>query len=272
MPDETDPPIDSPPFRGRRSAREKKIAPPAATGDSGVPGAAREDASLLEAALRVLRESESPDRRGVAGARGLRDEQDRLAEWARLQGCLIPDGTLEALPVLSNRTSEHEVRLRSEDGRVVKRTWPGFYGQVPEWRGGEVDRVSATPAQYLARQRLQNDVFGSDIRLEGVNISDGPSMVIGESGGQPAFVVSQAFIDAADDRFPPPSETQIDAFLRDHGFEPIPGSYFGWVRRADGVVVLDARGDNFILAADGVVPIDLQMAQIAELAGATGEA
>jgi hypothetical protein len=112
---------------------------------------------------------------------------------------------------------------------------------------------------------LQNEVFGSDLRLEGVNISDRPSMVIGERPGSPSFVVSQRFITAADPRTPKPSEPQIAAFLEAHGFAPLPRSYFGWVRRADGVVVLDARADNFILSTEGVVPIDLQMAVIPEL-------
>jgi len=43
------------------------------------------------------------------------------------------------------------------------------------------------------------------------------------------------------------------------------GPYFGWVRRADGVAVVDARPDNFILSPLGVIPIDLQMARLAEL-------
>ena len=184
----------------------------------------------------------------------------------------MDDGVLDALPLISNSTSEHEVRARPGDQRVVKKTWPGFFGQVPVWRAGKIERVSATPSQYLERQRLHNEVFCSELRLEGVNISATPSMIIGEPVGQPSFVISQPFIRAANPQAPTPTQAQIASFFSDHGFEPIPGSYFGWVRRADGVVVLDARGDNFILAADGVVPIDLQMAQVAELAGVTGGA
>jgi hypothetical protein len=35
-----------------------------------------------------------------------------------------------------------------------------------------------------------------------------------------------------------------------------------WVRRCDGVAVVDARPDNFILSPVGVIPIDLQMARV----------
>jgi hypothetical protein len=152
---------------------------------------------------------------------------------------LIHDSDLEVVPIISNSTSEHEVRGRPSDQRVLKKTWPGF--------------------------------FGSDLRLEGVNISDRPSMIIGERSGTPSFVVSQRFISAANPRIPKPSEPQIAAFLEAHGFASLARSYFGWVRRADGVVVLDARADNFILSAEGVVPIDLQMAVIPELLASEGE-
>lgn len=90
-------------------------------------------------------------------------------------------------------------------------------------------------------------------------------MIIGERPGSPSFVVSQRFISSADPRLPKPSEPQIAAFLEAHGFASLPRSYFGWVRRADGVVLLDARADNFIFSTEGVVPIDLQMAVISEL-------
>ena len=160
------------------------------------------------------------------------------------------------------------MRYRVGDERVLKRTWPGFYGQIPEWRGGRLERRAATPADYLERMALQIEVFDSGFRLEGVNVSDKPSMILGEPSGQPSFVVSQPFIDAADARHGAPSPDAIDAFFRAHDFEPMPGSYFGWGRRRDGVAVVDARPDNFILSPVGVIPIDLQMARIPELLSA----
>ncbi len=38
---------------------------------------------------------------------------------------------------------------------------------------------------------LHMAVFGSDLRLEGVTISDKPSMIIGQPAGQPSLVISQ---------------------------------------------------------------------------------
>ena len=90
-------------------------------------------------------------------------------------------------------------------------------------------------------------------------------MILGEPTGQPCFVISQPFIEALHHGAPGPTESQITNFFAAHGFESVPGSYFGWQRVSDGVVILDARRDNFILSADGVIPIDLQMAVIPEI-------
>jgi len=37
---------------------------------------------------------------------------------------------------------------------------------------------------------LHIEVFSSDLRLEGVTISDKPSMIIGQRSGQPSIVIS----------------------------------------------------------------------------------
>ena len=255
-------PVDAAAGAVAQSPREKARAKKTGASHPGPAGAARENAAAFRAAARFIRGGESADRPGAQGAERREREQGRGAEWALAQGRLIHERDLDAITLLSNSTSEHEVRYPSADGRVVKKTWPGFYGQIPVWRSGRIEREPALPSQYLDRQALQNEVFGSDLRLEGVTISERPSMIIGERSGQPSFVVSQRFIEAADPRFPKPNEAQLAAFLEAHGFQPLPRSYFGWLRALDGIVVLDARADNFILSAEGVIPIDLQMAVI----------
>lgn len=95
--------------------------------------------------------------------------------------------------MLSNSTSEHEVRLRLSDGRVVKKTWPGFYGQIPVIKNGRFDRGIATPSEYLERQALQNEVFASDIHMEGINISEKPSMIVGTKSGDRHLLLHRNF-------------------------------------------------------------------------------
>ena len=49
--------------------------------------------------------------------------------------------------------------------------------------------------------------------------------------------------------------------LVEEGFRLVPSSYFGWYRPTDGSVIVDAKPDNFIKTSEGLIPIDLQMAQ-----------
>ena len=51
---------------------------------------------------------------------------------------------------------------------------------------------------------------------------------------------------------------EIAAFMRGMEFRKIRDSFHGWARH-DGIVVMDAKSDNFILTDKGIVPIDLQI-------------
>jgi hypothetical protein len=84
------------------------------------------------------------------------NEQSRIRDLIAAGAVVhMSDVALEDLHILSNRTSEHEVR-QSDDGlRVIKRTWAGVYGQVPFWESGTLSRRAAIPSEYLIRQALQ---------------------------------------------------------------------------------------------------------------------
>jgi hypothetical protein len=87
-------------------------------------------------------------------------------------------------------------------------------------------------------------------------------MILFEKSGQPSFVISQEWVTAADSEHPAPSEDELGEYLLERGFEPVPNSYFGWLRREDGVLIVDAKPDNFVKTVEGVAPIDLQMARM----------
>ena len=74
--------------------------------------------------------------------------------------------------------------------------------------------------------KMHIEVFASDIGLEGVTISDKPSMIIGQPAGQPSIVISQLWYEK--------SGTATNEFIHDflvgEGFRPVPASYFGWFR------------------------------------------
>ena len=185
------------------------------------------------------------------------EEQAFLRAWAEKEGCLIPRASWESWILVSNHTLEHEVRFREEDRRAVKKTWPGTFGFVPAWNGSVWVPRPATPAEYLHRMHLQNHVFQDDIRLEGGMISSGPSLLIGQPSGGFSFVISQPWLEAADNKQQYPSEEEIHGLLCEIGFQPMLKSLYGWQSTDRSLIILDAKPDNFITTADGILPIDL---------------
>lgn len=187
-------------------------------------------------------------------------EIGNLEKWARDQTLLISEGKFENIDLVSDSTSEHQVFFQKSDSRAVKRTIAGVYGQIPAPENGNLGRKNARPSEYLKRMALQLAVFGGDIRLEGITISDKISMVLFAPPRQPSIVISQLWYESAG----PASNDDIHDFLVQEGFRSVPSSYFGWYRAADRVVIVDAKPDNFVKTVEGLVPIDLQMTQFSE--------
>jgi hypothetical protein len=165
------------------------------------------------------------------------------------------------LPLVSDETGEHEVRFREDDRRVVKKTWPGTFGMMPEWSAKGWYPGFATPLDYLRRFTLHNFIFQDDVQLEGVIVSDKPVTLIGAVEGGCSLVISQRWLIAADAENPHPTLEEIATFMTELGFTPLPDSFFGWYREADGVLVLDAKPDNFVKTPDGILPFDLVLSR-----------
>jgi hypothetical protein len=171
----------------------------------------------------------------------IRRQSERLRQWAKEVGCLIDYAPPAAAP--QSRGAEHEVFFHESNNRVFKRTYPGTFGSVPTTHGL---RRTATPYFYLYRLELINQIFSSDLRLEGVTAGDAPSVI-----------TSQPWAHPADPRSPLPSLSEVREFMVSLGFEPIHDAPFDWFRASDGIRISDARPDNFIKTEYGVVPIDL---------------
>jgi len=203
---------------------------------------------------------------GASSGIGAMEEESILQFWAEESGCLISTDEWERLNIISKQTSEHEVRYNPNEHRAWKRTWPGMFGYVPKRDASGWMPKPASPREYLLRQRLQNELFGDSIRLEGAMIDTGPSMIIGRSLGGLSLVVSQPWLDAANPSDPHPTDRQIFDYLTERGFELLFGSFFGWQVKELGLVVLDAKNDNFVATDLGIFPIDLQIAEIRAVA------
>lgn len=157
-------------------------------------------------------------------------ETGNLEKWAADSGQIVSASRFCDLRIVSQSTSEHKVFHDKEHDRALKHTWPGVFGQIPCVVNGHLDRRNATPSEYLLRMALQLEVFGGDLELEGVYISDEPSMIIGQPAGQPSLVISQQWYE----KNGTVTTESIHNFLTEEGFRGVPNSYFGFYRPSDG--------------------------------------
>jgi hypothetical protein len=215
------------------------------------------DGSLAdEAAAYIERNSDA-----VQIVDGSSTEIDRqsglLAAWASANQALLSWAYFEALDKIGDYTAEHVVYYRESDNRAVKLTHPGTFGVTPGPKG---EQHGATPLFYLRRLLLMNRIFDSMILFEGVFFAK--SILIGKTDGvYPCIVVSQPWHHPDAVENPHPSISEIEEFMDAVGFIRKPGSYFGWLKNDGKILVLDARRDNFIKTADGVIPIDLVISE-----------
>lgn len=237
--------IPDDPLRGE----DRKSADSAPYRRRGPKGLGKEVACALEQNTRSGQASSGPA------------EQEFLRSWFEKKGCLISPALWESWDLVSDQTSEHEVRLRRDDRRAVKKTLPGTFGFVPVKDGATWVPKPATPAEYLHRLHLQNIIFEDDIRVEGGMVDSGPSMVIGQPPDGFSFVISQPWLEAADNRHQFPSEPEIHEFLSRIGFEPLFNAFYGWQSNDKSLVILDAKPDNFIKTPVGILPIDLLLTE-----------
>jgi hypothetical protein len=126
---------------------------------------------------------------------------------------------------------------------------------------GKLQMREGTPREYLLRQALSEQVFPTAIQVEGLT-ADGH------------FVISQRVIKGGH-----PTAAAIRKYLLKLGFVNLParlGQDGGaWFHRDLGVLIMDTAPDNFVAAKQGLVPIDLQIAELdgplAELAATAEE-
>ena len=198
--------------------------------------------------------------RTIEGIGGNPQEIERqatlLVKWARKRNVLLPVTYTAGLEYHSFPTAEHEVFYRESDNRAIKRTHAGTFGVA---HGPKGKQHHATPLFYIHRLLLTNRIFDSGLRLEGVAF--GKSLIIGSQGEKPCMVISQPWIEAADENNPFPTEADVAKFMGLLGFIPIKNSFFAWHNTEKGITVYDARPDNFINSFQGVVPIDLVVAE-----------
>lgn len=141
--------------------------------------------------------------------------------------------------------SEHSVFLVAGGSHVIKTTKVGIYGDSYYLIGGRVYQRCCTPGDYLIRLLMLEHTFG---------FAPGPVGVTDR--GQ--IVTVQRFVEGD-----PPTQQEVDEFLLEEGLEPVKQSCWLWKQKDPANEVEywigDARADNFVKTAHGMVPIDLRM-------------
>ena len=169
-------------------------------------------------------------------------ESARLLEW--IEGCERTTWMDMNLPELA-RGSEHLVLFDDQTSEVVKITLPGTYGDFYEIIDGRINQFDSTPAEYLLRMRWWEKLFSAAPDPFGMTDS-----------GQ--IISRQKFI-----RGDPPQQEQVDQFLVEAGAVAVRQRCWLW-KKADvdpesEIWIGDARSDNFVLAEEGIIPIDIRI-------------
>lgn len=221
---------------------------------SSMPYESRTSSHLI-AAITALRGDPGHGAAAVQGQRETAPEagpggaDGALLRFASGHGLVSSEEWLSLLSALEGG-NEHEVfQDPSQPGVLIKVTEPNL-----RLRNGR-DRIpKVTPLHYLERWHLANVAFGDDADLVAV-IPTVEGLRI---------VMQQPFVPAADRESPNPDQREINRWLRAAGFEYQSGA---WVRHVDGLVMVDTHEGNFILAADGLHPVDVELYRLNTASG-----
>ncbi len=190
--------------------------------------------------------------------RSLREARAReisaLEAWAAARG--LTRDWLDLASRFHAGGAEHDVYQDAACQRWFKVTRQGGLTVDEDWVLGKLSQRwlavpfvrEATPLEYLERLLLFNEVFGDDLRLEGVTR---------KSDGEFAIVTSQPDVHGR-----PAENEETRRFMESLGFAAVPDVCAGRVdsvsfhRGADSVAVFDTHGENFLVFEDLVFPID----------------
>ncbi len=211
----------------------------------------------LESTYRLVCGKSQGDESRAGGGRDLaREFEEQVERLAALPKA--SNGCLEK-PFASGQ--EHEVFEAEDPDFIYRLTLHGTFGVLLR-AGMRIDKVTqayvtflhlttATPAEYLRRLTLQNDVFGNVFEFVGIHY--------GTHGA--AIVTSHPYIAGG-----PATDDEIAQFMEALAFRRVPEEHvqndtmnaFTWYRATDAVLITDAAPRNFKKTGDGhIIPIDL---------------
>lgn len=199
-----------------REKQQSKLAMPYEHRES-----TEQDASQMADSARTLKSAEANARGSGSPAPAhdegrseriarIRGEERRLGEWAEREGLIAQE-----LPTADDLYGEHGVHYDQKSGRYIKFTrhdrHQGYGIALSSYLHG------ASPAEYLDRIRLQNQIFSDDIRLEGI---------VKMAGGRLSIITSQPCIVGE-----APTLNDIDVLMVGKALRSSPTGH-SWINRA----------------------------------------
>ena len=163
-----------------------------------------------------------------------RAQRIALIQWAESAGKALSFSHVEKFPRVAEG-AEHVVFHDPPRGVAVKATHVNRFGQSVIAEG-----MAASPLEYFERLALQNELFGDDIRIEGVAFDEAQLEIV-------------------------TTQPEIDAYFSNLGFcraelNPDVPLYF---HPELGILVADAHDRNILRNESGVlVPIDLVIGKL----------
>jgi hypothetical protein len=142
--------------------------------------------------------------------------------------------------------SEHLVFFNARTSSVLKITRVGIYGESYYLVDNVVNQRNCSPLDYLLRLRFWRKLFQS--APKDVGITDAGQIV-----STHRFVTGDL-----------PTQDDVDSFLVASGMTPVRKDCWLWKKEYPGefdIWLGDARADNFVQTAGGIVPIDIRLWQ-----------
>jgi len=177
------------------------------------------------------------------------EEVSVFRRFAEENGLFLRNLPKIALQPAQEHGNEHKVWFYADRSKVLKATWPGFFGKLVIYRSGE--DFDASPVQYLERWHYHNLIFGDDVIFLGaINTDQGMRLVI----EQPAIAGV------------PADDAQIREFFESTGWQSFySDGNLAFYDPETHIVVSDTHPGNLILMADGLfAPIDLRVQKLSE--------
>lgn len=172
------------------------------------------------------------------------EELEIFRTYAKEIGLYLSESPPELSLTPDEEGNEHQVWYLPATGKVLKATWPDFFGLLVIHRPNEESKAS--PISYLERWQLHNQIFGDSVTFLGaLQTESGLRLLIQQPAieGQPATdqEIAQFFIESGWKRFVIGGNTAF--------FDP-----------QRNLVISDTHRGNIILMADGLLaPIDLRV-------------